>query len=236
MGMDRKRGVVLLSGGIDSAVTLYLVKERGFECYCLIFDYGQRHRREIASAISIAKEADSPHKIITFSLPWGGSALIEADESIPKNREIGSSIPPTYVPGRNTIFLSFATSFAEAIDASSIFIGANHIDYSGYPDCRPAYIDAYNELIRLGTKAGVEGRSIEIEAPLIEKTKVEIIRLGRRLGVPFEKTWSCYEGKDLPCRRCDACILRAKGFDGAGIRDPLFDLVSPGGFEPPPSP
>lgn len=219
------KAIILLSGGIDSTVTLYLAKERGFECHCLIFDYGQRHRREIEAAKTISELAGCPYKVLSLPLLWGGSPLLEKETPIPKNRQLHimkMSIPSTYVPARNTIFLSFGVSFAEAIGVNFVFMGANYIDYSGYPDCRPEYIDTYNELIRLGTRAGVEGRPIRIRAPLIKKRKVDIVRLGTRLNVPFHLTWSCYGGEDLPCRRCDSCILRAKGFDEAGIKDPLL--------------
>lgn len=218
---SRVKAVVLLSGGIDSTVTLFLAIKEGFDCHCLVFDYGQRHRREINSAKAVAEFVGVPYKILCFTLPWGGSPLLGRDGVIPKDRDMGG-IPQTYVPGRNTIFLGFAISFAEAIGAQSIFIGANCVDYSGYPDCRPQYLKAYNELIKVGTKAGVEGGYIKIEAPLIEMRKRDIVRLGMRLNVPFEKTWSCYEGGSLPCGRCDACIFRAKGFDEAGVKDPLL--------------
>lgn len=222
-----KKAVVLLSGGIDSSVTLYEAKNRGFDCFCLIFDYGQRHKKkEINSAKLIAKAAKCHYKVVKFSLPWQGSSLLEKDNTlIPKNRpleKIKDEIPSTYVPARNIIFLSFAVSFAEVIAASSIFIGANYIDYSGYPDCRPDFFQAFKKLIKLGTKMGVENKTLKIETPLIKMKKSEIIALGMKLKVPFEYTWSCYEGGELPCGGCDACIFRAKGFREAGYEDPLI--------------
>jgi 7-cyano-7-deazaguanine synthase len=230
-GEISEKAVVLLSGGIDSTVTLYLAR-REFVCSCIIFDYGQRHRKEIHSAKSIAEITGCEYKLVKFNLPWDGSALLDGGCAIPKNRlpqQMKEGIPPTYVPARNTIFLSFALSFAETIGASLIFIGANHIDYSGYPDCRPSYFEAYEELIKLGTKVGVEGKRIRIEAPLIEKTKGEIITLGAKLGVPFDKTWSCYEGGEFPCGGCDSCLLRTKGFAEAKVDDPLLLKVRDGG-------
>jgi 7-cyano-7-deazaguanine synthase len=182
--------------------------------------------------MSIAENTGCEYKLVKFNLPWCGSALLDEGGAIPKNRipqQMKEEIPPTYVPARNTIFLSFALSFAETIGASLIFIGANHIDYSGYPDCRPSYFEVYEELIKLGTKVGVEGKSIRIEAPLIEKTKGEIIALGAELGVPFDKTWSCYEGGEFPCGGCDSCLLRAKGFAEAKVDDPLLLKVRDGG-------
>lgn len=222
-----RQAVVLLSGGLDSATTLYLAKARGFKCFCLIFDYGQRHKREIESAKRLAQSAKCDFQIIKINLPWKGSALLDksvkiflrANEQTSKRAKL---IPSTYVPARNTIFLSFAISFAEAIGAKSIFIGANAIDYSGYPDCRPQFYQAFKRVINLGTKSGVEGKIIEISTPLIKKTKAEIIRTGEKLGVPFELTWSCYRGGKVPCNKCDSCYLRAKGFGEAGIEDPLL--------------
>jgi 7-cyano-7-deazaguanine synthase len=214
-----RKAVVLLSGGLDSAVTLYLAKKEGFKCLCLIFDYHQRHRREIESAKRIASAADCPRKIIKINLPWKGSALLDKKINIPAR---GRGIPNTYVPARNTIFLSFALSYAEAKGASAIYIGAHSQDYSGYPDCRAEFFSAFNKVISCGTKSGVEKRRIEIKAPLINKTKASIIRLGNRLGVPFALTWSCYQGGSAPCKKCDSCYYRAKGFEEAGIKDPLI--------------
>ncbi|MCM8799952.1 MAG: 7-cyano-7-deazaguanine synthase QueC [Candidatus Omnitrophica bacterium] len=221
-----KKAIVLLSGGIDSAVTLYLAKKEGFECFCLIFDYGQRHRREIRSAIKIAQSANSQWQIIKISLPWRGSALLDKDIIIPKRTSEATNkrtkcIPSTYVPARNIIFLSFALSFAEVIGAEAIFIGAHTQDYSGYPDCRPEFYQAFRKVITTGTKLGVEKKIIKILTPLIDKTKAQIIRCGKKLNVPFELTWSCYQGDRFPCGRCESCYFRMKGFKEARIKDPL---------------
>ncbi len=214
--MSRK-AVVLLSGGLDSATTLYFAKSRGYKCYCLIFDYRQRHRREVKSAKKIAQMARSKWQLINIKLPWKGSSLLDRKVRLP----IGArGIPNTYVPGRNIIFLSFALSFAEATGAEAIFIGANAIDYSGYPDCRPRFFEAFNKVIKTGTKTGA---GMKIEAPLLKKSKKEIIKLAERLKVPLELTWSCYKGGKRPCGLCDSCVLRAKGFKQAKICDPLYD-------------
>src|SRR3989338_483058 len=223
-----KKAVVLLSGGLDSATTLYFAKTKGFQCYCLIFDYGQRHKKEIASAKKIAQRAGCAWQIIKLSLPWKGSSLLDKKLKIPEfsnsTNSINSSnsIPSTYVPARNIIFLSFALSCAESIKASSIFIGANAIDYSGYPDCRPEFYRAFIRAVNLGTKAGVEGRGFSIFTPLVKMTKAGIIKLGTRLKVPYELTWSCYQGGRKPCGKCDSCNFRARGFQEAGYRDPLL--------------
>ncbi|HBU08934.1 MAG: 7-cyano-7-deazaguanine synthase QueC [Omnitrophica WOR_2 bacterium GWB2_45_9] len=223
-----KKAVVLLSGGLDSATTLYFAKAKGFQCYCLIFDYGQRHKKEIASAKKIAQRAGCAWQIIKLSLPWKGSSLLDKKLKIPEfsnstnSINLSNSIPLTYVPARNIIFLSFALSCAEAIKASSIFIGANAIDYSGYPDCRPEFYRAFIRAVNLGTKAGVEGRGFSIFTPLIKMTKAGIIKLGTRLKVPYELTWSCYQGGRKPCGKCDSCNFRARGFQEAGYRDPLL--------------
>ena len=222
---SQKRAVVLLSGGLDSATTLFLAKTQGFRCHCLVVDYGQRHRREIRSAQAVAKAARCPVHLIRIRLAWGGSALTDHRIGVPMGRslrEIGRGIPVTYVPARNTVFLSVATSLAETIGASAIFIGANHLDSSGYPDCRPEYYQAFHQVIRRGTRAGVEGRPIRIQVPLIRKRKGQIVRLGMKLGVPYGLTWSCYQGLARPCGSCDSCILRAKGFQEAGCIDPAI--------------
>jgi 7-cyano-7-deazaguanine synthase len=215
------RAVVLLSGGLDSATTLYFARAKGYQTFCLIFDYGQRHRREIASAARIARSAQSEYKNVKISLPWGGSALTDRRMVLPKGRAIKKDvIPLTYVPARNIIFLSFAASYAEALGAQAIFIGANALDYSGYPDCRPNFYAALQQTLNRGLKAGVEGKPIRVYTPLIRKTKAQIIRLGMKLKVPYELTWSCYAGGQRPCDKCDSCRLRAKGFRQIGKDDP----------------
>lgn len=219
------KAVVLLSGGIDSSTALYYAKDKSYDCHCLIFDYGQRHKREMESAKKIAKVCGAKWQVIKFNLPWKGSALLDKGISVPKRRslrEIKNGIPITYVPARNTIFLSFATSYAEAIGARAIFIGANAVDFSGYPDCRPKYYEVFRKLIKYGTKIGAEKKGIKIFTPLIKMTKAQIIKLGMRLKVPYEYTWSCYSGVRRPCLKCDSCILRAKGFKEAGLIDPLI--------------
>lgn len=223
--MKNKRAVVLLSGGLDSTTTLYLAKKR-YDCHCLIFEYGQRHKKEVESAKRISHLANCPAQVIKIKLPWKGSSLLDKKFKIPQlnnsiTQELKNLIPSTYVPARNTIFLSFAISFAEAIGAEAIFIGANSIDYSGYPDCRPEYYRAFKKVVKLGTKIGVEGNGIKILTPLIKKTKQQIVKVGLRLGAPLELTWSCYRGGKRPCGRCDSCLLRAKGFREAGIEDLL---------------
>ena len=220
------KAVVLLSGGLDSTTCLYWSKAKEFKTYALIVDYGQRHGKEIFKAVKIAKTAGVPYNIVRFSLPWGGSALIDKRMPVPKNRRpekmAKDGIPSTYVPGRNTIFLSFAVSFAEAIGASAIIIGANAVDYSGYPDCRPNYIRSMQRAAALGTKSGSLGNTVKIIAPLIRLSKAGIIKLGKRLKVPYGATWSCYKGGQKPCMTCDSCLLRAKGFKEAGVDDPAL--------------
>lgn len=224
-GMNR-RAVVLLSGGLDSATVLYHAQAAGDECYALSFDYQQRHRRELRSAQAIAQAAAvAGHEIIPLDLGrWGGSALTQRDLDLPRHRqpaEMNQGIPVTYVPARNTIFLSVALAWAEVLGAARVYLGANALDYSGYPDCREDYLAAMQEVYRLGTKQGREGQPIILTAPLLHLHKVEIIRLGQELGVPWELTWSCYQGGELACGVCDSCILRREGFRQAGIEDPL---------------
>jgi len=225
ISQTKQKAVVLLSGGLDSATVLGIAKEAGHECFCLTFDYGQRHHKEIASAKALAEWAKAPHEIVSFQLPWKGSALLDEGIRIPKDRspeKMSEEIPVTYVPARNTIFLSFASSWAEVVEASLIYFGANAIDYSGYPDCRSGYLLAFQRMIALGTKRGVQGKSPQILAPLLHKTKAQIIQWGIRLGVPYELTWSCYEGKEIPCQQCDSCLLRVKAFQEALVDDPLL--------------
>lgn len=223
-----KQAIVLLSGGLDSAVTLYIAKKQGYRCRCLVFDYGQRHKREVESAKKIAAAAGCPCRILKIGFPWKGSSLLDKRCRIflkaGHGQQAGrtASIPATYVPGRNIIFLSYALSFAEASGAQAVFIGAHIGDYSGYPDCRKEFFQAFGRVIKTGTRSGVEGRGIKIYTPLLGKRKSEIIKLGARLGVLFELTWSCYRGGSRPCGRCDSCYFRAKGFAEAGIPDPIL--------------
>ena len=220
------RAVVLLSGGMDSATALAIAKADGFDVIALTVDYGQRHRREIDAAKRVAKHFGvRDHRIVSLDLtPIGGSALTDKTIRVPEQRrleEIGRGIPVTYVPARNTILLSYALGLAEATGAKAIYIAANSQDYSGYPDCRPEFYQAFQEIARLGTKRGVEGDVIEIRTPLIAMTKADIVRKGQELGVPWRLTWSCYQGGDKACGVCDSCQLRLKGFREAGVKDPL---------------
>lgn len=219
------KAVCLLSGGLDSTTALFAAIKEGYYPLCLTLNYGQLHAKEIDCAKRIADELMLRHEVIELDLPWKGSALLDETVEIPENRvekEIKSGIPSTYVPARNTIFLSTALSWAEVEGARAIFIGANSLDYSGYPDCRPEYFTAMNKAFRLATKCGIEGEAVEIVAPLLDKSKGEIVEMGKMLGVPFEYTWSCYCGGEHPCLECDACILREKGFREAGLTDPLL--------------
>jgi len=217
---NKKKAIVLLSGGIDSAVTLYLARRKGFHPTALIFDYGQRHKKEIGFARRIARKARAPYKIIKLSFPWKGSSLLDKEMRIPAHASIGKrNIPSTYVPGRNLIFLSIATSFAEGIKAGAIFIGAHTQDFSGYPDCRKAFFDIFKRVITTGTK---DGKRIKVYTPLIGKNKTEIIKTGLRLKVPFGFTWSCYKGKSRPCGICDSCLFRKRAFEELGMKDPYF--------------
>jgi 7-cyano-7-deazaguanine synthase len=220
------KAVILLSGGLDSSTVLYRAKADGCQCYAISFDYGQRHLKELDAAKAIATAAGVvEHQIVRFDLRlWGGSALTDTQIDIPSDRsleQMSAAIPVTYVPARNTIFLSFALGYAEAIAAQRVYLGVNALDYSGYPDCRSDYLQAMQEVFRLGTKQGREGQQIEILAPLIELKKTEIIELGNKLGVDWSKTWSCYAGEDLACGICDSCLLRLAAFDRLGLVDPL---------------
>ncbi len=219
-----KKAIVLLSGGLDSATTLYLARSQGFKCFCLIFDYCQRHKKEIEYAKKIARFSSSKVQVIKINLPWGGSSLLDKKLKIPQSADVkgNNAIPSTYVPARNIIFLSFALSYAETIQARDIFIGAHAQDYSGYPDCRPEFYRAFSKVIATGTKTGIAKKEIKIDTPLIRKTKAQIVRLAARLGLPFELTWSCYQGGNAPCGECDSCYFRAKGFKEAGMEDPLM--------------
>lgn len=217
------RAVVLLSGGVDSATTLFYARARGYRVFCLTFDYGQRHKKEIDSARRLARVSGSDFKLLKITLPWRGSSLLDKKMRLPKGRVGRSSIPNTYVPGRNIIFLSYAASYAEAIGAKIVFIGANQIDYSGYPDCRKSFLKAFGEVIRKGTRKGAEGDQIKIEPPFIDRSKAEIISSAVKLKVPLEYTWSCYQGGLRPCGECDSCLIRSKGFKEAGLEDPLLE-------------
>jgi 7-cyano-7-deazaguanine synthase len=247
-----KRAVVLLSGGVDSTTTLAAAKAEGFELYALSFDYGQRHKIELELARRNAEKfAAKKHLIISFDLREIGGSALTSDIAVPKKsaeagkrespeeKEISSFIPVTYVPARNTIFLSVALAWAETLEAEDIFIGANAVDYSGYPDCRPEFIQAFEDMANLATKISVEGKvKFKIHAPLIKLTKAEIIRKGSALGVDYALTWSCYDpvmkqgtrSKEhrlnyVPCMKCDSCVLRAKGFSEAGIKDHLLSDI-----------
>lgn len=224
--MTSNKAVVLLSGGLDSSTVLYQARVEGYECYAISFDYQQRHRRELEAAKAIALAAEvADHQLVSFDLrQWGGSALTDSQINLPQRRspvQMAENIPITYVPARNTIFLSFALAYAETLNADRVYIGVNALDYSGYPDCRPDYIHAMQEVFRLGTKQGREGQSIAIVTPLIHLKKTEIIQLGNQLGVPWEKTWSCYAGDEVACGVCDSCLLRLAAFTALGLEDPL---------------
>jgi 7-cyano-7-deazaguanine synthase len=218
-----KKAVVLLSGGLDSAVTLFFAISKGYKCSCLNFDYGQRHKIEMSMAKRIAKTAGAELVTQRLVFSWGGSSLLDKSSRLPSGRKPGqikrSGIPSTYVPARNTVFLSIAASFAEGVRADRIFIGAHSEDSSGYPDCRKEYLKAFDRVVKIGTRRGLEGK-LKLEFPLIEMSKKDIIKLGDSLGVPFKYTSSCYRGAARPCGKCDSCVLRAKGFSQAGLIDP----------------
>ncbi len=223
-----KKAVVLLSGGLDSATTLAIAKREGYACYALSFAYGQRHSRELESAKKAAASLGAvEHLVLTLDLRSIGGSALTADIPVPKDRspeQIGRGVPVTYVPARNTIFLAHALGWAEVIGAEDLFFGANVLDAGGYPDCRPEYVEAFERLANLATRAGVEGASrFRIHTPLIRMTKAEIITRGHALGVDFGLTWSCYEpaADARACGRCDSCLLRKKGFAEAGLTDPL---------------
>jgi 7-cyano-7-deazaguanine synthase len=220
------KAVCLLSGGLDSSTCLALARRDGYECYALSFDYGQRHRVELQAAARVAQAMGAArHVVARIDLRQIGHSALTADVAIPTGRsadDMSHGIPVTYVPARNTIFLSFALAWAEVLEAPDIFIGVNALDYSGYPDCRPEYIAAFESMANLATKAGVEGHlRIRIHAPLIELAKSEIVKLGRELGLDFGLTHSCYDpdAEGRPCGQCDSCLLRRKGFEEAGLAD-----------------
>ena len=221
-----RKAVVLLSGGLDSAVAAAIARDSGYQLHALTVDYGQRHRRELKAARDVAKSLSvKEHRVLRVNLAgFGGSALVDRKKKIPKSRsrsDIGQEIPATYVPARNTVLLSLALAWAESLDAEAVFIGAHAVDYSGYPDCRPEFIDAFRKVSALGTRRGVEGRSIRIEAPLLHMGKREIIERGSHLHVRFELTWSCYAGGEKACGTCDSCAIRLKAFSEAGMEDPI---------------
>ena len=222
----KRKAVVLLSGGVDSATALALAITDGFEAYALSFRYGQRHALEIEAAREVAAHLGAAdHAIQEIDLRLFGGSALTSDIAVPKDRdvnEMAAEIPVTYVPARNTIFLAFALAWAEVLEADAIFIGVNALDYSGYPDCRPEYIAAFERLAALATKAGVEGKPVSIRTPLIDLTKAEILKIGAGLGVDYGLTLSCYDPtpEGRACGRCDSCWLRRKGFEGAGLSDP----------------
>lgn len=241
--MERK-AVVLFSGGLDSTTVLSIARDDGFEPLALIFFYGQRHAVEVERARELAHRLKVAHRVLKIDLAtFGGSALTSETIPVPRDRDAeglaDGGIPPTYVPARNTIFLSYALAWAEVLDVSDIFLGVNALDYSGYPDCRPEFIDAFERMANLACRTSTqEGRRIRVHAPLIQKTKAEIIRWGIELGVDYSQTWSCYDPTTDPsldnaggvasCGHCDSCLLRRKGFREAGVPDPTVYLNPPG--------
>lgn len=234
-----KKAVVLLSGGIDSSTALAIAREEGYEPYAMTFDYQQRHRRELLSAKMVSEALTvTKHLIVAFDMGEIGGSALTAPMEVPKagreDRGEGYRIPVTYVPARNTIFLSFGLAWAEVLEAEEIFIGANAVDYSGYPDCRPEYLSAFEAMANLATKASVEKKlTFRVRAPLISMKKSEIIQKGAALGLDYGLTWSCYDpqpmpGRDrdyVPCGQCDSCLFREKGFRDAGTADPLLSIV-----------
>ncbi len=228
MNETDKKAVVLVSGGLDSTTVLAMARQQGFRCFTLSFDYGQRAHAELAAAQRCSEQLGAEqHKVVQLDLRTiGGSAL--TDDSILVPEEETSGIPVTYVPARNTVFLSIALGWAEVLEACDIFIGVNAVDYSGYPDCRPEYIQAFESMANLATKAGVEGRYLRINKPLIDLTKAEIIQLGMQAGVDYSQTVSCYQATEegLACGKCDSCRLRKIGFEQAGVEDPTRYILS----------
>jgi 7-cyano-7-deazaguanine synthase len=221
------RAVVLLSGGLDSTTTLAVARRDGLEPYAMTFRYGQRHEIEVEAAQRIARAAHvADHMVVDIDLRTFGASALTSHIAVPKNRpddQLGHGVPITYVPARNTIFLSFGLAWAEVLGARDIYVGVNAVDYSGYPDCRPEYIAAYERMANLATRAGVEGNGVRIRAPLIDLSKADIIRLGTSLGVDYSLTTSCYDPTvhGVACGHCDSCVLRLKGFAEAGIKDPI---------------
>lgn len=223
-----KKAICLLSGGLDSSVAMAVAKSQGYEIYALTFFYNQKHSREVDSAKQLASYFKvKKHEILEIDLgKLGGSSLTDDKLSIPDEKtfeeiKTKQEIPTTYVPARNIIFLAYGLTYAEVVGAEKIFSGVNAIDYSNYPDCRPEFIERFQEVAEVGTKRGVEGKKVKIETPLLQLSKTEIIKKGQELGVPFELTWSCYKGKEKACGECESCVLRLEGFKGAGLEDPL---------------
>lgn len=216
--------MILLSGGLDSATVLAIARSEGYSCYCLSFSYGQKHDTELDFAAALASSLGAEeHRVAHIDIgAFGGSALTDATIEVPDAEEAGNEIPVTYVPARNTVFLSYALGWAEVLGAADIFLGVNAVDYSGYPDCRPEFVDAFETLANLATRAGVEGQRISVHAPLIDLTKGEIIQRGIGLGIDYSRTASCYrlDRDGLACGLCDSCVLRTEGFRQAGIADP----------------
>jgi 7-cyano-7-deazaguanine synthase len=213
----KQRAIILFSSGLDSTTVLYYAMSKGYDCHCLIFDYGQKHSKEVDNAKKFAKSLKLNYHVVKTSIPWDMSSLINKDKKIPEHKQIKEGfVPSTYVPGRNTIFLSYAISYAETIKAKKIFLGINAVDFSSYPDCTPQYLKSMQQVMK------ALNNGIEICAPIEKYSKAQIIKLGTKLKVPYEKTWSCYNGKNKPCGKCDSCKLRAKGFKEAGIDDPAL--------------
>lgn len=213
---NENNAVILFSGGLDSTTVLYYALSKGYKCRCLIFDYGQKHGKEIKAARKIAKMADCVYSTVKISLPWSKDSLTNKNKNVPVHGKITKTVPSTYVPGRNTLFLSYALSYAQSIGAGAVFIGVNSVDFSNYPDCTPEFIGAYNGVLKaLKTK-------IKIEAPILNMNKAQIIKLGTKLNVPYQYTWTCYNGYNKPCGKCDSCKLRAKGFKEAKLDDPAI--------------
>ncbi|NLX48079.1 MAG: 7-cyano-7-deazaguanine synthase QueC [Euryarchaeota archaeon] len=217
------KAISLLSGGLDSTVTLAYALHQGYEVTALTINYGQKHKRELDAARAVTAHYNVPHIILDFPLTSLHSALTDEKIPIPDRRpeDIGYDIPETYVPARNIMFLSIAAGLAESEDASAVFIGANSIDYSGYPDCRPEFFQAFEAMLEVGTKRGVQGYPVSIEHPILKYTKAEIVKLGIRMEAPLHLTWSCYRGGEKACGHCDSCVLRLKGFKEAGEKDPV---------------
>ena len=213
----KQKAIILFSSGLDSTTVLYYALSKGYDCHCLIFDYGQKHNKEVNNAKKFAKDLHLKYHVVKTSIPWDTSSLTNKSIKIPEHKLIKEGfIPSTYVPGRNTIFLSYAISYAETIKAKKIFLGINAVDFSSYPDCTPQYLKAMQQVMKS------LNNGIEICAPIEKYSKAQIIKLGTKLNVPYEKTWSCYNGKNKPCGKCDSCKLRAKGFKEAGIDDPAL--------------